>query len=921
MNGPVKNRRCTDAYCIILFFLHWLVYLVIIFQGFSDGNPRKLFAPRDYQGAYCSVEEQWNNGPNLQDHPKLIYTMNVSYVVSDTVKQMMCSSVVDTYLQGKLTGDEYNQYLCDCCKTPCSSCLGSLDIEDVDTAVSLESVITAKMKALVTGSSDLFTPDGVNGDLFTKVFYSATQYFIKTCITDCAAITTEPSRTYTFEPAPDDGFAKPWHLLRNESDVPAEIQNTIATSFTFQALGFDICPYANSKCVPFPGVEFTELAGRCMFHLGAKAVDEVGGFAANAMESFASTDFATTSTETFGTWLGEVEECKLGIILTCIMSFLIGLVFIVLLRFFVGCVVYTSIFFVSLLLVMGGSLCLVRSGQCAGVGFFESGQQNLEAVTGTAQNLATDLVASRENFDLQGALDGEAYTGAGQDYRGVQDHTISGKKCQAWSAQSPHAHTKYTPESHPDSALESNYCRNPTQTDAASGIEEVYTMWCYTEDTTKRWEVCVPFGVLNAACVNGYEVSGESARKAIEICGYVLWGLALLWLIVIWCICSRIRVAIALNKVAAQFIFETPQIFAVPIIQTFCGIVWGIGWALSATFMISQVSVGAVSTDAYATYADGHGRYEGDTWVVGPCLGKWPQGFTYRDDDNCDMSTNVTKCWRCAPPRFAFDDYRFLYSVFSYFWNNAFLIAFGQCIIAGAVGIWFFTTHNEKRGASKLGAAWWNTIRYHSGSLAFGSFILAIVQFVRYLMMYFERQAKAQKNYVGQILLKVGICITWCLEKCIKFLNKNAYIQVALMGTNFCTSAKVAYSLILRNFIRLGVLAGLGYVVQMVGVAFITAMTGVIGYFLLKGLHSESNPVVPIIVVSISGYVVGRLYMSVFELCVDTSLQCFLICEEYGEPVEDFAPKPLQNLLPRLSKGKSEVAVDEGENEAEGNAK
>jgi len=33
----------------------WLAYLVVTFMGFADGNPAKLYLPRDYSGAYCGV--------------------------------------------------------------------------------------------------------------------------------------------------------------------------------------------------------------------------------------------------------------------------------------------------------------------------------------------------------------------------------------------------------------------------------------------------------------------------------------------------------------------------------------------------------------------------------------------------------------------------------------------------------------------------------------------------------------------------------------------------------------------------------------------------------------------------------------------------------------------------------------------------
>ena len=45
-------------------------------------------------------------------------------------------------------------------------------------------------------------------------------------------------------------------------------------------------------------------------------------------------------------------------------------------------------------------------------------------------------------------------------------------------------------------------------------------------------------------------------------------------------------------------------------------------------------------------------------------------------------------------------------------------------------------------------------------------------------------------------------CCLWCLEKFIKFLNRNAYIMIAIYGKNFCVSAKNAFMLLMRNVLR-----------------------------------------------------------------------------------------------------------------------
>ena len=62
--------------------------------------------------------------------------------------------------------------------------------------------------------------------------------------------------------------------------------------------------------------------------------------------------------------------------------------------------------------------------------------------------------------------------------------TLSGKTCQAWSSQKPHAH-EFTADhmfSDGSAAKASNYCRNPENGWVG--------LWCYTTDPDLEWEQC-----------------------------------------------------------------------------------------------------------------------------------------------------------------------------------------------------------------------------------------------------------------------------------------------------------------------------------------------------------------------------------------------------------------------------------------------
>merc|ERR1740138_179997 len=282
-----------------------------------------------------------------------------------------------------------------------------------------------------------------------------------------------------------------------------------------------------------------------------------------------------------------------------------------------------------------------------------------------------------------------------------------------------------------------------------------------------------------------------------------------------------------------------------------------------AALLVSQVSASIVPTTPFATYAEAAGT---DT-ASGKCNDFWPSGFAWKyrgditsTDDPCSGNLGVAPadplCWRCGPPRFAFDT-RFAFSLFCFLWFLAVTEALGEILVAGTVAWWAFEKQDDK-GSAPMRKAFKTTFRYHLGTVMFGAFVVALVQFIEAVVWYLTEQAKAQKNKVMEYIGRCLQCCLKCIEKSIKAINRHAYIQVALNGTTFCRSAISGMTLIMTNLARFAASSILSWCVEITGKGFVIVFTAVLGYLIIyEGLHSgEGLTIVPFVAAAVLGHVV-----------------------------------------------------------------
>lgn len=252
--------------------------------------------------------------------------------------------------------------------------------------------------------------------------------------------------------------------------------------------------------------------------------------------------------------------------------------------------------------------------------------------------------------------------------------------------------------------------------------------------------------------------------------------------------------------------------------------------------------------------------------------------------------------------------YMQIYNLFGFFWGLFFLEALDQMVLAGAFASWYWVLDKKNVPKTPLLSSFYRVFRFHLGTLAFGSLIIAIIRMIRVMIEYIEEKLKEyhQDNPLVKCCLCFCKCCFYCLEKFMKFLNRNAYIMTAVYGKNFCWSAKEAFMLLFRNIARVFVLDKVTDFLLLLGKLVIVGGVGIASFFIFSGkLEVDQVPqlnyyFVPIIIITLSTYFIADIFFGVYEMGVDTLFLCFLEDIERNDGSEEkpyYMSKDLKKIL------------------------
>uniref|UniRef100_A0A8C7G451 Choline transporter-like protein n=1 Tax=Oncorhynchus kisutch TaxID=8019 RepID=A0A8C7G451_ONCKI len=352
----------------------------------------------------------------------------------------------------------------------------------------------------------------------------------------------------------------------------------------------------------------------------------------------------------------------------------------------------------------------------------------------------------------------------------------------------------------------------------------------------------------------------------------VVEGILLLTLIFLR---TRILIAIALIQESSKAVSHMMSTLFYPLITFVLLVVCVAYWGITALYLATS-GIPVYKVVALNSTQDNCGQISGN--------------------ETCDPQVNYS--W-CRSARCIFIKYNNegllqrnlfnlqIYNVVAFLWCVNFVIAMGQCSLAGAFASYYWSLNKPSDIPTfPLSQAFIRTIRYHVGSLAFGALILTLIQIIRIILEYLDHKTRAAQNPCSRFLMCCLKCCFWCLEKFIKFLNRNAYIMIAVYGKNFCLSAKNAFMLLMRNIVRVVVLDKVTDLLLFFGKMLVVGGVGVLAFFFFSGrirlpgsnfcTEMLNYYWMPIIVVVVGAYLIAHGFFSVYSMCVDTLFLCFL---------------------------------------------
>lgn len=253
---------------------------------------------------------------------------------------------------------------------------------------------------------------------------------------------------------------------------------------------------------------------------------------------------------------------------------------------------------------------------------------------------------------------------------------------------------------------------------------------------------------------------------------------------------------------------------------------------------------------------------------------------------------------------------------FGLLWICAFLRAKTTFVVMVSATTYYFDSNKDHEGDADVGLGFRFTYVYHLGSLAMGSFILAVVQFLRICVLALEQMQKASgENAASRYILACANCMMKCIEDIVEYMNEAAYAYMAVSGDSFCTSAWNGFLLHLKHTMKFAWANFLASAFIFIGKIGLVALNTFCAYSIMKHVTKDldeiSSPVAPLVIVALATYISSSIFLGMFDETVHAMMTCLAIdIDLNGYP--KYGPPTFHDSLSKVEAPAKSNAIQDG---------
>jgi len=250
--------------------------------------------------------------------------------------------------------------------------------------------------------------------------------------------------------------------------------------------------------------------------------------------------------------------------------------------------------------------------------------------------------------------------------------------------------------------------------------------------------------------------------------------------------------------------------------------------------------------------------------------------------------------------------YANLFMFFGLLWIINWIKAKTQFIAMVAASTYYFNSSKEKgEGSAEVMTAFHFCYKYHSGSLAFGSFIIALIQFIKFIFLYMAQKAETMsgENTMVKCIVKIGGCLIQCIEKICDYINKAAYSYMAVSGDGFCTSAWNGFLLNMKHSMKFAFANFLASMFIFLGKLSVVFFNLVCVYFIMKAdgdMDKVNSATGPLVLVGIVSFMCATIFLGLFDETVIALVTCVAVDSDLNDGEPQYGPPTFHDHLDKI---------------------